>query len=118
MYASDEQYEPGTVVSLGGDKEVTATTAFCDPKIAGVVSTKPAYLMNSEAEGVAVALRGRVPCKVEGAVNKGDIIVSSPKRGVATALTADSSIPNSICILGKSLESNPDTGVKLVEILV
>ena len=118
MYASDEQYEPGTVVSLGGDKEVTATTAFCDPKIAGVVSTKPAYLMNSEAEGVAVALRGRVPCKVEGVVNKGDLIVTSPKAGVATAITQDSAIPNAVCIIGKAIKNSTDTGIKLIEIVV
>ena len=118
IYASDEDYEPGTVLIFGGEKEVTTTTTFCDHRVAGIVSTEPAHLMNSNAEGVAVALRGRVPCKVEGAVNKGDLIVTSPKAGIATAITQDSAIPNAVCIIGKAIQNNSDTGIKLVEVVV
>ena len=118
MYVSDKEYEPGTVLVFGGDAEVTTTGMFCDHRIAGVVSTEPAHLMNSTVDGVAVALRGRVPCKVEGPVNKGDIIVSGTTPGVATALTKDSAMPNAVCVLGKSLENNSQSGIRLVEIVV
>ena len=86
IYSSDKEYEPGTVVKLGGEKEVTETNSFNDPEVFGVVSTNPAYLMNSEAEGVAVALAGRVPCKVEGRIKKGERLVSGSKPGFAKAL--------------------------------
>ena len=118
MYASDEQYAPGTVLVFGGDAEVTKSTQFCDPKIAGVVSTEPAHLMNSTQEGVAVALRGRVPVMVEGPVKKGDVIVSSPTPGVATALDQYSSMPHAICIIGKSLEEDSSTETRLIEVVV
>lgn len=120
-YLGDNTYEPGTVLIFGGHNEVTTTKVFCDHRIAGIVSTEPAHLMNSQLHGdfvVTVALRGRVPCKVEGPVNKGDLIVTSPTPGVATALTKDSALPSSICILGRSLENNTQTGVKLVEVAV
>ena len=118
IYASDEQYEPGTVLVFGGEAEVTTTTVFCDHRVAGIVSTEPAHLMNSNAEGIAVALRGRVPCKVEGPVNKGDLIVTSPKAGIATAITQDSALPNAVCVIGKAIQNNPESGVKLVEVVV
>jgi len=86
IYSSDKEYESGTVVKLGGEKEVTETNSFNDPEVFGVVSTNPAYLMNSEAEGVAVALAGRVPCKVEGRIKKGERLVSGSKPGFAKAL--------------------------------
>jgi hypothetical protein len=117
MYASDEQYAPGTVLVFGGDAEVTKSTQFCDPKIAGVVSTEPAHLMNSTQEGVAVALRGRVPVMVEGPVKKGDVIVSAPTPGVATALDQYSSMPHAICIIGKSLEEDSSTETRLIEVV-
>ena len=118
IYASDAEYEPGTVLVFGGEAEVTTTDVFCDHRVAGIVSTEPAHLMNSNAEGVAVALRGRVPCKVEGPVQKGDLIVTSVKPGIATALTKDSALPNAVCVIGKAIQNNSDTGVKLVEVVV
>ena len=120
-YLGDNKYDPGTVLIFGGANEVTTTSTFCDHRVAGVVSTEPAHLMNSGLFGDfvnAVALRGRVPCKVEGAVRKGDLLVTSPNSGIATALSKDSAMPNAVCIIGKSIEDNPDTGVKLVEIVV
>ena len=118
MYASDESYEPGTVLVFGGEKEVTKSTQVCDSRIAGVVSTEPAHLMNSTQEGVAVALRGRVPVKVEGPVKKGDVIVSAPTPGVATALDQYSSMPHAICIIGKSLVEDSSTEIRLIEVVV
>ena len=117
-YISDKPYEPGTVMMFGGDAEVTECRGFINPRVAGVVSTNPAYLMNSTTDGVAIALKGRIPCKVEGPINKGDLLVSSAVPGVATALAKDSAMPNSICIIGKSIEDNSESGIKLVEIAV
>ena len=118
IYESDSNYEPGTVVVFGGDKEVTTTTILADHRVAGVVSTNPAYLMNKDANGVAVALRGKVPCKVEGAVKKGDILVTNARSGTATALAPESANPPAWCIIGKSLEESNDTGVKIINVVV
>ena len=86
IYASDETYEPGTVVKLGGSAEITQTTSIEDTNVFGVISTDPAFLMNSEAEGLPVALTGRVPVKVFGKVLKGERLISSHLPGVAMAL--------------------------------
>lgn len=117
-YVADADYEPGTVLVFGGEAEVTECSSFCDARLAGVVSTNPAHLMNSEIEGVAIALKGRVPCKVEGPVKKGDILVTGPVAGTATALAQGSATPNAWCVVGKSLEDNDEAGVRLVEIAV
>lgn len=83
-YLADKTYEPGTVVCVGGDAEVTAT-AYEDRAI-GVVSTQPALMMNSGLEGgTYIALKGRVPVKVKGTVNKGDALIPSYEPGVAMA---------------------------------
>ena len=76
-YEADQPYEPGTVLMFGGEKEVTIAVDGTT-KVAGVVSTDPAYLMNSNCPGhkVAIALQGRVPVKVRGTVRKGDLMVS------------------------------------------
>ena len=118
IYEADDNYEPGTVVVFGGEKEVTTTTVLADHRVAGVISTNPAYLMNKDANGVAVALRGKVPCKVEGAVKKGDVLVTNVKSGTATALAPESANPPAWCIVGKSLENNSDTGIKVINIVV
>jgi hypothetical protein len=79
-YLADAAYAAGTVVSFGGDLEITASTADGDTRVAGVVSTNPSYLMNGGLVGdnvVAVALTGRVPCRVTGNVRKGDLMVSN-----------------------------------------
>ena len=79
-YLADADYPPGTVVSFGGSAEVTVTATDADPLIAGVVSTRPAHLMNSGLAGnhvTAVALVGRVPCQVTGPVAAGAMMVSA-----------------------------------------
>jgi len=77
-YEADQHYEPGTVLEFGGEKEVTIAEDGTT-RVAGVVSTDPAYAMNTKCQGIAVAiaLQGRVPCKVRGKVRKGDIMVSA-----------------------------------------
>jgi hypothetical protein len=90
-YEADAIYEPGTVLVIGGDKEVTMSTKFADRSIAGVVSTKPAFKLNAgEADPLRpyIALKGRVPCKVVGPIKKGDLLVTSLKAGYATVGTS------------------------------
>jgi hypothetical protein len=115
-YSSDSQYEPGTVLVFGGTQEVTQSTTSHDPAIAGVVSTNPAYLMNSGQTGVSVALTGRVPCWVQGPINKGDRVVSSDMPGIAECLNLSKYQPG--CIIGKSLETIEHNQIKLIEVVV
>jgi hypothetical protein len=113
-YTSDVIYEPGTVLVFGGDKEVTLSTEANDRRVAGVVSTNPAHLMNSGLDGVDVALTGRVPCKVVGTIKKGDLMVTSHISGVAMA----NDDPKMGTVIGKALEDydSPDIGV--IEVVV
>ena len=85
-YKGDAVYEPGTVLVFGGNEEVTTTDIKGDRRVAGVVTTNPAHIMNSALKGehvVGVALQGRVPTKVLGKVEKGDLLVTSARPGVA-----------------------------------
>ena len=116
IYVPDRHYEPGTVVVFGGDREIAETTADHDPRVAGVISTDPAYLMNSAAEGLPVALTGRVPCKVIGPINKGDLLVTSRLSGIAQRMLADRYVPG--CILGKSLQNVAHSEIVTIEIVV
>jgi hypothetical protein len=106
-YVPDAEYLPGTVVSFGGEKEITLSTTEADTAIAGVISTAPAYMMGSEIEGgVYVALLGRVPCKVVGTIKKGDLMVSSGIPGVATSYkNLQPGSPPQGSVIGKALEN-------------
>jgi hypothetical protein len=80
MYVADQLIDAGTVVVFGGNNEVTTCTVDASRRVAGVVSTNPSYLMNSGQAGeyvVPVALQGRVPVRVTGPVQKGDMMVST-----------------------------------------
>jgi hypothetical protein len=86
MYVADADYPPGTVVEFGGVEEITQTVSPCSTAVAGVISTNPSYIMNSGQQGkyvLPVALTGRVPCRVQGPVSKGDVLISSNLPGVA-----------------------------------
>jgi hypothetical protein len=88
-YAADEEYDVGTVIAIGGTAEVTAANEDNAHAVIGVVSENPAYLMNSGLEGgTAIALKGRVPVKVIGEVNKGDRLTPSSTPGRAYANNA------------------------------
>ncbi len=116
-YMSDAVYETGTVVVFGGAEEITVTDKHNDTRVAGVISEKPAHLMNNQLEGeraLAVGLTGRLPCKVLGKVKKGDILVTAAKKGYA--VVNNSPAPGTI--IGKSLENKDDLGEGLVEIVV
>jgi len=114
-YMPDREYEPGTVMVFGGEAEVTIATVFMDTRVAGVVSTNPAYMMNSELEGgVYVALTGRVPCKVTGKIRKGDMLVAAGGLGVATA----SDNPKMGSVIGKALEDYDSHDIGVIEVVV
>jgi len=103
-YLGDADYTPGTVVDFGGTQEITISTVDSSKRVAGVVSTNPAHLMNAGVVGehvVTVALIGRVPVSVTGTVRKGDLMVSAGD-GTARAVTIAS--PKVGTIIGKSLE--------------
>ena len=122
LYVSDASYEPGTVVKIGGEAEVTQTTELFCANVFGIVSTDPAYLMNSMCEGttVAVALTGRVPCKVIGLVKKGDRILASEEPGVARVPTDYEmrDVKDWYRIVGRALEDKTTEGIGLVEVVV
>ena len=114
-YQADAAYEPGTVLHFGGDFEVSLCDTDMCSRVAGVVSTRPAYRMNDGLQGdnvVTLALLGRVPCKVRGPVTKGAMLVSAGE-GYARA----ENIPQVGTVIGKALEDfNGDTGI--IEVVV
>ena len=112
-YSGPADLEPGDVVCFGGDLEVEACEQQVSHKVAGVVSTEPAYMMNSDADGHYIALVGRVPCKVTGPVAKGDLLVTSSVKGHAMAVGGGT--PG--CILGKAIGSS-EGGEAVIEVLV
>ena len=117
MYESDEQYEPGTVLVFGGEREVTAMDGFANVSVAGVVSTNPAYLMNKDAENaVPLALRGKVPVKVIGPVRKGDLLVTSHTKGYAESVGKEGSYGPAV--FAKSLEDNVGTETKIINAVI
>jgi hypothetical protein len=115
VYEADAEYPSGTVVVFGGDKEVTVSRQLGDPRIAGVISDKPSYLMNNGLTAdhrAIVALTGRVPTLVHGPVVKGDMMISAG-NGYAQACTA----PAMGTVLGKALQNfNGENG--RIEIVV
>jgi hypothetical protein len=113
-YSTDAEYISGTVVIFGGEKEVTQSVSYMDTRLAGVISSNPAYLMNSAAEGLPVALQGRVPCRVMGTIVKGDMLVSSSTPGVAVACGE----PRIGSVIGKALENYDSQEVGIIEVVV
>jgi hypothetical protein len=101
-YQADAAYAPGTVLEFGGEHEVTVAEDGTR-RVAGVVSTDPAHLMNGSLTGtnvVALALQGRVPCRVRGTIRKGDMLVSAGS-GFARPDTS----PQIGSVIGKALEN-------------
>jgi fibronectin-binding autotransporter adhesin len=120
-YQADAKYPIGTVVKLGGSKEITATTTENDTQVIGVVSENPAYLMNDGAgdpdEWLPIAMTGRVRVKIVGPVTKGQRIVSSDEPGVAMAVN-DNELTSLMTVVGRALRSNTDPNIKLVECII
>ena len=114
-YRADDVYLPGTVVEFGGAYEVTKSETDLSTRVAGVVSTSPAYLMNNVLNGdhvATVALQGRVPCLVNGPVRKGDMMVSA--GGGRARAEAD---PRVGSVIGKALE-DLDAPIGVIEVVV
>ena len=114
-YLADADYAPGTVLDFDGEQEVTISTRDSSKRVAGVVSTNPAHLMNSTLDGshvTAVALAGRVPTQVTGKIAKGDLMVSAG-NGRARA----EANPSTGTVIGKALE-NFDGGEGTIEIVI
>ena len=118
-FAADEELEAGTVVELGGDKEITKVKGDLSENVFGVVSTRAAYLMNSAAGNDSthppVAMTGRVPVKVVGAVKKGDRLVSAGNGIARAALPGEATAFN---VIGRALEAKHDVAEGFVEAIV
>lgn len=112
-YEADFNYAPGTVLEFGGENEVTLASDATN-KVAGVVTTNPAYVMNTQCRGlaVAIALQGRVPVKVRGKISKGDFMVSG-----GNGYARPSSSPTMGSVIGKALQ-NFDGIEGIIEIAV
>jgi hypothetical protein len=111
-YLTDAEYAVGTVVSVGGEKEVTACN--WSQRVIGVVSENPAFKMNSELEsGTYIALTGRVPVRVIGRINKGDELIAANNGCAMMAGTAPAGR-----VFAVALESSDDESIKLIECVV
>ncbi len=119
-YEADDVITPGTVVAMGGDKEITATTTENDTEVFGVISTDPAFILNGGAgtdeTHPMVAMTGRCPCKVVGKINKGDRLVSSSTPG--RARKADLTNDSVFAIIGRAIEAHDSDGEGTIEIAV
>jgi hypothetical protein len=117
-YESDSIYDVGTVVVIGGINEVTVTSVKGNTAVIGPISKNPAYMMNSDAgtdeTHPYIALKGRVPCKVVGRIEKGDLLVTSAYPGYATVYEhAD----HPSAVFGKALGSQSE-GFGVIEVLI
>ena len=115
IYESDAEYEVGTVVVFGGEKEITISKEGNDIRVAGVISENPAYLMNSESTGLPVALMGKVKCKVVGHINKGDMLSSHPTHNGVAKKTHDPQVGE---VIGKALEDYDSEEIGTINIVV
>jgi hypothetical protein len=112
-YLTDKEYAPGTVVSVCEHEEHEVEACQWGQRAIGVVSTNPAFMMNKDLEGgTYIALKGRVPCKVIGAVRKGQRLIAG-NNGTAVA-----AVPHSGDVFAIALESSNDIDVKVIEVLV
>jgi hypothetical protein len=116
-YEGDREYEVGTVLVFGGDKEVTTSNTKNDTRVAGVVSNTAAFAMYEACPGHKnlVALQGRVPCRVVGKIRKGDILVTAGIHGVAIAAIGDVRVGT---VVGKALEEYDSDHIGTIEIAV
>jgi hypothetical protein len=116
-YEGDKDYEVGTVLVFGGDKEVTISTFREDTSVVGVVSNTAAFAMFEGCPGLKnlIALQGRVPCRVVGNIKKGDLLVTSDIPGVATSILENVKVGT---IVGKAIENYNSDIVGVIEIAV
>jgi hypothetical protein len=108
-YLPDAEYPIGTLLMIGGEKEVTAAKITQQHSIVGVVSEKPALLMNSElSDGVSVALKGRIPVRIIGTCSKGDLLTISEESGIMVR-TTNNTMP--IRVIALENKNNQEEGL-------
>jgi hypothetical protein len=117
-YVIDRGATAGTVVEFGGSEEIQVCDTVMSRRVAGVITTNPAFIMNKDGglpgqARAAVALQGRVPCKVIGIVRKGDLMVSA-----GNGCAASSDEPTIGSVIGKSLVDKLTTEPGIIEIAV
>jgi hypothetical protein len=110
-FEADELYDPGTVVEIGGDKEITAVKDELSDEVFGVISDTAGFTMNHSAGDdkthPTIAMSGRVQVKVIGKVKKGDRLVSSGIKGYARSAKKDEM--TAFNVIGRALEHKTDT---------
>ena len=120
-FEADAPMTAGAVVEVGGSAEITESTSEMSENVFGVISDMPAYAMNAAAGNndshPYVAMTGRTPVRVTGAVTKGQRLVTSSVKGCARAVTSGESI-SPFNVIGRALESSTDAGIKLVNCAV
>jgi len=109
-YTTDQEYLTGTVMAICSYEGHEAEAANAKDIPIGVISAEPAYLMNVDCEGQAIALKGRVPVRVKGPVSKG-MPVFAWENGVCTTIGTQK-------MVGIALETNSDEEEKLVECIL
>lgn len=116
-YEADKDYSVGTVMIFGGNKEVTTGNVKGDHRVAGVVSENAALIMNERCPGIKtlLALQGRVPCRVVGKIQKGDLMITSGIPGVAVSAGGDAKAGT---IIGKALENYDSDHIGTIEVAV
>jgi hypothetical protein len=113
-YVPDQKYECGTIVSIGGKKEVTATTNNNINSVVGCISSNPGFIMNDGMpNGVPIALKGRVPLRVMGNCKRGDILGISEIPGVAIKVNT-----NNLPIRFIALENKNSEGEGLITVAI
>ncbi len=120
-FEADAPMSAGAVVEVGGSAEITESTSDLSENVFGVISDMPAYAMNAAAGNndthPFVAMTGRTPVRVTGAVTKGQRLVTSSVKGCARAVASGESI-SPFNVIGRALESSTDAGIKLVNCAV
>jgi hypothetical protein len=106
----DEELPAGTAVAVGADDCCEVVPAKSSDLCIGVVSTDPAYMMNSEADGQYIALKGRVPVRVKGAIKKGQAVYAWEDGVCGTVQTN--------ALVGVALEGSNDENEKLIEVVL
>ena len=114
IYESDADYEVGTVVVFGGEKEITISKEGNSTAVAGVISENPAYLMNSSSTGLPVALQGKVKCKVIGPIRKGDMLSTDQNHNGVAKKTHE---PRVGTVIGKALEDYDSSEIGAINIV-
>jgi hypothetical protein len=114
-YLSDKKYPVGTIMMVGGKKEVTAAKNNKKHAVIGIVSEKPAYIMNEGLKnGLMVGLKGRLPVRIIGTCEKGDLITISEKAGIGQKTNEMSITPFRIV----SLENKETEEEGLIEVVI